>query len=442
MPPGNPLQHRVDSRPGVGSDGHHAGLTVGGRPHEPVSTSSVRRRTAADIPDGPWPADAATPIAGITAIYLHVPFCFHKCHYCDFYSIVDTRDRQDVFTDRLIEEVRSIGPRLAGPITSVFVGGGTPTLLTCAQWERLGASLRDSVPGFTAAEFTVESNPETVTEACAEVLARVGVNRVSIGAQSFDMNHLKTLERHHDPANVARAAERFRAVGITDINIDLIFGIPGQSVDDWKRDLEHVFAINPTHLSAYGLMYEANTPLTAKRDRGVLTPVDPDNEACMYEAAMEAAASRGFEHYEISNWSMPGRSCRHNLAYWKSDGWWPCGPSASGYAGGVRWKNDPHLGRYLERNAGDQGLPPIVDVDVVDPRTASGERFMLGLRLRAGLSMDAVNELLACDVPGTDDRASVITDARERGLLEVVDNRLRLTPRGLLLADSVLSELI
>jgi oxygen-independent coproporphyrinogen-3 oxidase len=207
-------------------------------------------------------------------LYLHVPFCFHKCHYCDFYSIVDTRDRQGEFTKRLIAEVRALAKATQRPrLATIFVGGGTPSLLAVGLWQELLAALAEAFELSGLVEFTVECNPETVSAELMAVLAAGGVNRVSIGAQSFHAQHLKTLERWHDPANVFKAVELARAVGIARQSMDLIFAIPGQTMTEWDADSKAALGAGTTHLSCYALTYEPNTAMTARMKSGKITQV-------------------------------------------------------------------------------------------------------------------------------------------------------------------------
>jgi oxygen-independent coproporphyrinogen III oxidase len=409
----------------------------------------------------------------VQGAYLHVPFCFHKCHYCDFYSIVDNQDRQDAFVERLVTEVRAAAGWGVGrqQLQTIFVGGGTPTLLTPGQWRRLLGAVHEWLPLETGGEFTVEANPETVTHELATTLADGGVNRVSIGAQSFNERHLKTLERWHDPHNVARSIDILRHAGLNNINVDLIFGVPGQTLSDWLADLDAALALGPSHISCYGLMYESNTPLTRRMQAGQIQPVDQDVEAAMYEATIEHLGAAGFEQYEISNWARsaclaaslarrrddeakdqgalasqarrPNESarCRHNLLYWRNANWWAFGPSASGHVNGLRWKNVPRLGEYLA-DADGSGWPPIMDVEIVDDATAAGEQFMLGLRLLEGLALADVARLLSLSGQREEVRRAAIERHREAGLVEVTEDRLRMTRRGLLLANDVLVDLV
>ncbi len=373
----------------------------------------------------------------VTAVYAHVPFCFHKCHYCDFYSFVDADDRQPAYVARLESEIDALAPLVDGQtIETVFVGGGTPTLLRPDLLRRALTALRDRLPLAADVEWTVEANPETVTEEIAAILTESGVNRTSVGAQSFHPQHLKTLERWHDPVNVGRAVARLRAAGIRRLNIDLIFGIPGSTLDDWQRDLASALALEPEHLSCYGLTYEPNTAMTKRLQLGQFIACDEDLEAAMYEHTLDTLGAAGFEQYEISNFAKPGEACRHNLKYWRNADWWALGPSASGHAQGVRWKNMPRITSWLN----GEGASPVVDVERVDRPTQTGELLMLGLRLREGIDRATFDRCREGDRGVA--RVAVLDSGLARGLLEWHDDRLRFTRSGMLIADEVLAELV
>lgn len=379
----------------------------------------------------------STPIlSGATphAIYAHVPFCRHKCHYCDFYSLVDQRGRVERFADRFEDEVAAVAA-LVNPsrIRTAFVGGGTPTLLPPEDLRRVLAAIR-GLAGDRLEEFTVEANPETVTPEIAMALVEGGADRTSIGCQSFDPVHLETLERRHDPESVPRAVERLRAAGIRRLNLDLIFGIPGSTLEDWRRDLDRVLALEPDHVSCYGLVFEPGTPLAEKQRLGRIDAIDDEIEAEMYEVARETLAAAGFEHYEISNWSRPGEACRHNLVYWTAGEWLALGPAAAGNLGGIRYRHRPRLDDWLE----ERGVARAVDLDRPGADTARGEILMLGLRLRAGMPRAVVAPLLADD----DRRRRIIAGHLDAGRLEWRDDRLRIADDAVMLADAVLSDLV
>lgn len=336
---------------------------------------------------------APPPAEPVRSLYLHIPFCSHKCHYCDFYSIVDTRDRQEAFAARLIRELRAWAPLSAGaPLRTIFVGGGTPSLLRVSLWADLLAALAAAYDLSDIAagrgEFTVECNPESVTPELMATLLSGGVNRVSMGAQSFNSRHLKTLERRHDPESVPRAHRIVREAGITRTSIDLIYAVPGQSSADWLADLDAAIALGTDHVSSYNLTYEPATAMTARLARGEFTPTDEDTEIEMFEQAAHRLVPAGLARYEISNYARRGQECRHNLAYWRQEHWLACGPSASAHvplAGGShRWKNTPRLDDYLEGD--DSGFAPAEDHEPPDAKRALIERMMTGLRLAEGLN--------------------------------------------------------
>ena len=371
-------------------------------------------------------------------LYLHVPFCTHKCHYCDFYSIVDSRDRQQAFTDRLVRELAAMAP-LAGHLRTVFVGGGTPSLLRPDLWEQLLTALREHFTLAPDAEFTVECNPETVSDDLMPVLAAGGVNRVSMGAQSFNRDHLATLERRHDPDRLPIAAETVRRAGIGRLSVDLISGVPGQSLDQWHADLTAALALGTEHLSAYTLTYEPGTAMTARLLRGEFAKTDDDLEADMYEHTVATLRAAGLDRYEVSNHARPGAECRHNLAYWRQESWLAAGPSASAHVNGWRWKNTPRLDDYLAGD--DEGFAPVCELERPDPRRALMDRLMTGVRLREGV--DAPRALAdARTLDAEQPLAEAAAACAREGWLEPTPSRWRLTDTGFLFADRVAAELI
>lgn len=302
---------------------------------------------------------------------------------------------------------------------------------------RMLSSIRRILPISSNAEWSVEANPETVNEAVADALAQSGVRRVSLGAQSFNPKLLKALERDHDPASVERAVGLLRRAGIPQVNLDLIFAIPGSTIADWEADLLRALSIGPDHLSAYGLVYEPNTPLTVKLRKGAVTRLPEDEEAEQYEFVVEKLAKSGYERYEISNWSLPGMACRHNILYWENADWWAFGPSAAAHGNGVRWRNIPRLATWLE----NRPSAPVEEIECLGTDANAGESFMLGLRLMKGMPLERVETLLSCGENAPRRRRSIETFTRD-GLLEQVDGHLRLSARGFMIADTVLSALI
>ncbi|MEM9064172.1 MAG: radical SAM family heme chaperone HemW [Planctomycetota bacterium] len=399
---------------------------------EPTGLKVLRQRprhtaAAALVPD------AKPSASGIESLYIHIPFCFHKCHYCDFYSLVDTRDRQDTFTDRLIEELGTLAPH-AGKLRTIFVGGGTPTLLRHDLWKRLLETLNGSYDCSLLSEFTVECNPETASPKLFDTLRAGGVSRLSMGAQSFNLEHLRTLERHHDPESVARAATHARAAGIDRLSIDLIFGIPGQTLTEHADDLDRALDLGTEHLSCYALTYEPGTAMTSRLSRGEFEPASEEIEAQMLLQTRDTLARAGLNRYEVSNFARPGAECAHNLAYWRQDDWLAAGPSASGHARGARWKNVPRLDDYIAQ----PGYAPVIDFEPPDPARNLSEKIMTGLRLREGIDADAIlasAERLGC----APDLADEARRAKEQGLLEDAGGRWRPTDSGFLVADRLAS---
>lgn len=408
---------------------------------------------------------AAGPLGGVhdpvRSLYIHVPFCFHKCHYCDFYSFVDSHDQQEAFVERLLLELAVLAPH-AGPLETIFAGGGTPSLLRPALWARVLSCLRelfDCSHMEGSGEFTVECNPETVTPELMDVLVRGGVNRVSVGAQSFWPHHLKTLERWHDPDSVGRALEIARSAGIRRRSLDLIFAIPGQTLDEWRADLDRAVALGTSHVSCYNLTYEPGTVMTRRLAQGEFEPLDDEAEAAMHALTVERLGAAGLRRYEVSNYARPGEESLHNLAYWRSRQWLAAGPSASAHVGGWRWKNVPRLRDYLESaggggegggggpsggQMGGSGFSPIIDVEPPDPARALKERLMMGIRLTAGL--DAAACLAEAELVGGPSAVQALSATAHRfsgeGLLEDEPGRWRLTDAGFLMADHVAAELM
>jgi len=383
----------------------------------------------------PTPAGLDFPAGSVaTGLYVHAPFCVHKCGYCDFYSVTDQRDRQAAWADAVIDELDAMLGRVDLTPETIYVGGGTPTLLSAAVWQSLLDRLADRLDLAAAVEFTVEANPETVTAELLDTLVAGGVDRVSVGCQSFQPGLLATLERAHDPASVRAAVALARAAGIDNVSLDHIYAIPGETLEQLHADLDALLDLRPDHLSCYSLIFEPGTALTARRDLGRVDALDNDLEADMYRRVIDRLDVAGYDHYEVSNWARPGHACRHNLAYWTDRNWLGVGPSAASHVAGLRWKNQPHLGRYLA----SPGNPPVVDVERLDPDAAIGETLMLRLRLRDGVTIGWLDER----VPTGTARRETIDRYALAGLFEHDDARLRLSPRGLMVADTLLAELL
>ncbi|QOJ13563.1 MAG: radical SAM family heme chaperone HemW [Planctomycetia bacterium] len=377
------------------------------------------------------PSSSAAEPAVVHSLYVHVPFCHTICGYCDFYSEVLDRRRVTPLVDALLRELDQLTARYRLALDTIFVGGGTPTVLPAPELERL--LTRVAALASAECEFNVEANPATVTDEIADALQRAGVNRVSIGAQSFDRGELAVLDRIHNPEQVPQTVERVRRAGIPRISLDLIFAVPGQSVQRWLANVSAALALGPQHLSCYGLTYEPGTPLYDQLRTGRVQRVDEDREADMFEATIDHLAAAGFEQYEISNFARPGEACRHNLVYWNNLPALAIGPSAAGFDGSLRYRNVPDTAAYVRMI--ESGAAPRIEEECLSFDRRMRESAMLGLRLTRGLDRAAFTERFSHD-PLTlfpDRGADFIRD----GLLHADADCVRLTRRGLLLANRV-----
>ncbi|AOX44515.1 radical SAM family heme chaperone HemW [Microbacterium sp. BH-3-3-3] len=390
--------------------------------------------------DGRLPDDLTIDPSVDFGVYLHVPFCRVRCGYCDFntYTASELRGaRQDDFADTLAAEVRLAGGVMDATggrrtASTVFFGGGTPTLLPPGDLARMLDAVRAEFGIAEGAEVTVEANPDTVDDAVVETLAAAGVTRVSIGMQSARPHVLAALDRTHDPANVATAVAAARRAGL-DVSLDLIYGAPGESLDDWRSSLETAVSLAPDHISAYALIVEDGTKLARQIRSGAVAEPSDDLQADMYELADELLADAGYDWYEVSNWSRGvAHRSRHNLAYWRGTDWWGFGPGAHSHVAGLRWWNVKHPAAYAQRLAANES--PAAARERPDETARRLESVLLRSRIREGL---AVGELHG---EGRKAVASLIAD----GLIEGADairGRIVLTRRGRLLADAVVRAL-
>ena len=385
---------------------------------------------------------AALPAVDVEGLYVHVPFCFHKCHYCDFYSITRQNDeRMGRFVDRVLAEAAqwAAGPGPTVRPRTVFFGGGTPSLLPLPLMHRLVEGLKSRFDFADLAEWTVETNPATAALDYCQMLRESGVDRLSFGAQSFDPAELKILERHHHPDDVARSVDLARTAGFDRINLDLIYAIPGQSLQSWEASLSAAMALGTTHLSCYGLTYEPNTPIAVRRRLGQLSAVvEEDVEVEMLRHTRLRLAAAGMEAYEISNYAAPGQACRHNLVYWTGGNYVGLGPSAASHVEGWRWRNRPHLGEW--EDAVDARHLPAVDVEHLTPRRRAGELAMLMLRLTAGIDYAAFSARTGFDAHSL--FAETVTRLSGLHFVEDTGAALRLTDRALAVADAVAAEFL
>lgn len=392
-------------------------------------------------PTGELPADALATVPGTPlSIYLHVPFCTTRCGYCDFntYTATELGDAPGAsrsgYPDAVITELdqarRVLGDQVPA-VDTVFVGGGTPTLLAADDLGRMLAAVRDRFGLAPDAEITTESNPESIDEAGMSRLVDHGFTRISFGMQSVRAHVLAVLDRVHTPGRPQQAVAEARRAGFAQTSLDLIYGTPGESLDDWRASLEAAIEAGPDHISAYSLIVEPGTRLAARIRRGELPMTDEDDLADKYELAEQLLSAAGYANYEISNWST-GRDtqCRHNLAYWHGHNWWGVGPGAHSHVGGVRWWNVKHPAAYAARL--DQGLSPAQAREILTGDQQRVERVLLELRLDTGLDPAVLTRRERARLP----------ELRARGLVGTDHDQLVLTPAGRLLADGVVRDLL
>jgi putative oxygen-independent coproporphyrinogen III oxidase len=398
------------------------------------------------LPDGqPAPADGALPAAALAdaadrpfGIYLHVPFCATRCGYCDFNTYTATELagglNQSAYVDSALRELELAAVVLAErprPVDTVFVGGGTPTLLPPADLVRLLDGVADVFGLRPDAEITTESNPESVDKAALAQLREAGFTRVSFGMQSAAEHVLRTLDRTHTPGRVLEAVADAHAVGFGHVSVDLIYGTPGETDDDWRGSLDVAIATGVDHVSAYSLIVEDGTQLAARVRRGELPMPDDDVLADRYVIADDMLNDAGFAWYEVSNWARDEEArCRHNLLYWTGGDWWGAGPGAHSHLAGVRWWNVTHPTTYAARLAA--GESPAQGRETLTRSERRMEDVMLRLRLREGLPLDRLSPAGRSEA----ERACI------EGLLVEDGEAVVLTRSGRLLADAVIRRLV
>jgi oxygen-independent coproporphyrinogen-3 oxidase len=392
--------------------------------------------------DGVLPASARRGLGEVPfGLYVHVPFCATRCGYCDFntYTAAELGGRSSpaAYVDAVLAEIRlarQVLGRHAPPVATVFFGGGTPTLLPPQQQLRILGAIDTEFGLMAGAEVTTEANPDSVDARSLAELRRGGINRISFGVQSFAPHVLAVLDRRHDPARVPEVVAAARRAGFDQVSLDLIYGTPGESLDDWSTSLRRALELRPDHVSAYALTVEPGTALARRVRRGEVSAPADDDLADKYVLADDLLSAGGLRWYEISNWSTSEHTrCRHNLGYWTGANWWGAGPGAHSHVGGVRWWNVKHPAAYADRLA--EGRSPAQGRELLDPAARRVERVMLELRLASGLPTGLTS-------PAGDEQLARVVGA---GLVEPPvppDGRMVLTRRGRLLADTVVHALV
>ncbi len=364
------------------------------------------------------------------AAYVHVPFCRHRCGYCNFTLIAGRDDLIERYLHALAKELMLLGE--ARSVETLFFGGGTPTHLPPEQLAQLFELAREWFKLGQNGEFSVEANPLDLTPQRCQVLQQAGVTRISLGGQSFSERKLKILERDHGPAKLHESFDAAAKVA-NSVSLDLIFGVPDESLAEWEHDLQQALALQPQHISTYGLTIEKGTSFFPRVSRGELTPASEDISAAMYERAIDVLTAAGYEHYEVSNFALPGHRCRHNETYWLGRGYFAAGPGAARYVKGIREVNHRSTLAWLQRL--ERNDSPVAEREELNAEDRARERLVFGLRRLAGIEMRAFARETgySVDVLAKDAFARFI----EQGFFERTADTLRLTRRGLLISDSL-----
>ena len=377
------------------------------------------------------------------SFYIHIPYCVRRCGYCDFntYTPAELQVSEDLtkisnnHIDLLIAEVDQAraSVKTTAPIPTIFFGGGTPTLMEPSDLKRVLKHLEDKFGFAPDIEITIEANPDTVTKEKLAALREIGINRISFGMQSGVDHVLKVLDRTHNPANVSKATNWAKEVGFDEISVDLIYGAPGESIEDWQKTIQTALALPITHISAYALIVEAGTKLAGQVKRGEVVIPEDDQTADKYLIADESFTKAGFTWYELSNWSKAGSECRHNIAYWVGANWWGLGPGAHSHVDGVRFWNVKHPAAYQDRLT--TGAEPIQEREILTEEQMASERLMLEIRLKSGIAKSS----LAAE------QLDALESFRIGGALDPdmwAAQRVALTQSGRLIADRIVREIL
>ena len=372
-------------------------------------------------------------------VYVHIPFCAQKCYYCDFHSVVvsDEEDFSEVAGNYLVslrQEARYYRPLWGErPLRTIFIGGGTPSLLPPRDLAAFVGFLREELPFVSEPEISIEINPHSLTRKGAQALSMVGVNRASLGVQAFQDYLLEAIGRIHRSEQVEGSVAMLREAGIGNINLDLMFGLPSQSSQDWVSTLQSAIALRPTHISCYGLILEGGTPLERWVSEGLVDLPGDDDQAEMFQMACRILLGAGYEHYEISNFCRPGWQCKHNLLYWNNRSFIGLGSGATGYISGFRYKNASDIQRYME--SWDKGVPFYEDFAKVSLEQEMDETMMVGMRLLQGINEADFRSRY--QVGFGEVYREAIENLLARGLVEYAAGHLRVTRQGLFLENQV-----
>jgi len=402
-----------------------------GGPLLPARLLEVQYQVFASSKSPPKHKKAREIVKAPTALYIHIPFCARKCPYCGFFSEAGSGELLPDYLDALRRELDA-APRNE-PMQSIYIGGGTPTLLEPEQIDRLLRDVRGLVAILPDCEFTVEANPGTLTAEKAAALREGGANRISLGAQSFSPATLQTLGRIHGPDDTRRSIEQLHSAGFENIGLDLIYAVPGQTPQSWAQDLDAAVALEPQHISAYGLSFDEGTQFEQARAAGKMQPIPDDDYLQMYALARERLRAAGLEHYEISNFARKGRVSRHNVNYWLNGSYLGIGASATGFVSGVRSTNAADIRDYIRRIS--LGETASVFSERLEPEAFARETAAFNIRYLPGIERQSFHDRTGFEME------NLLGDAIEHharlGLLEYDGTTLRLTEKALPVADSI-----
>lgn len=378
-------------------------------------------------------------MSNLAGIYLHIPFCETRCHYCNFATGGYESELARRYVAALREEIlRAEATPEMQTVDSIYFGGGTPTTLSVEQLSGIIELCREKFDVAPNTEITSEANPGTISQEFLENLRAAGVNRLSFGVQSFDDGELKMIGRSHSAEDARQAVRMARAAGFANVSIDLIAGLPEQKMTTWRRNLEEAFALEPDHLSVYLLELYKDAPLLHRVNRGELHAIDDDLTVEMYFALKDEAERHGFEHYEISNWGRPGFESRHNLKYWTGAPYWAFGVSAAGYDGAKRWSNTRNIHEYLTKI--ESGESPVGEVIELDDEDRQSENLFLRLRLKEGVNLR--EHLSRFGVNVLERYGDDLARLDEAGLIELDKDVLKISRAGTVLANEVFAAFV
>lgn len=384
----------------------------------------------------------ALPRASVAGLYVHVPFCVRKCEYCDFYSLSAGIGRSmGQYVDAVLQEAAWWTPFVqesGGQISTVFLGGGTPTMLPPPLMGRLLRGLKERIPIAPEVEWSVEANPATVDGNYCQLLLEHGVNRLSVGAQSFVQGELEILGRAHDADAVRRTIDDAHRAGFGRVSLDLMYGVPGQTLASWRYSLEEAMRLGIKHISCYCLTLEEGTPMWEKTRIGKMPEVPEEQQLLLMRETRQKLAEYGLRAYEISNYAAPGEECRHNMVYWTGRNYIGLGPAAASHLSGRRWRNVPDLVRYLRTVAG--GQVAVEDWEELSLSQRSTELAMLMLRLQTGIDQKQFHDVLGLDAMAAFGQAAMRLE--KLGMVRRTASGITLTDRGIYVADEVIRELV